>query len=160
MTLAAMAGCGLLLGAAFDTIGVTARRYNVGKAVRALLDLLYWVAATLLVFRVLLKANGGVVRPFIFLGIGIGAVLYLLLLGGWYRASVAGLLRAAEWLVARVVRLLEVLLWRPLRWIARLAWRLARWVSRIITGVTVSIGRIVLQWSKFLWTRLLKRRQR
>lgn len=159
LTLIWMAGCGVVLGASFDTIGVTVRRYRIGNAIRAVLDVLYWVAATLFVFRVLMKANGGEVRLFIFLGLGIGAVLYMLLVGGWYRAVVDRLLRVLEWLFFRVVRIVEVLLWRPGRGVVRSVWRLVRWASRITTRVTVSLGRNVLQWSKFLWTRLRKRQR-
>jgi len=158
LTMAWMAGCGALLGAVFDTINVTARRFRFGGGARALLDVLYWVAATLFVFRVLVKANGGVVRPFVFLGLGIGAVLYLLLAGGWYRKGVDRFLGFMERLFAWLVRVLDALVWRPLKWTGRAVRRLVRWVSRIITGVSVSFGRSVLKWSKFLWTRLRFRR--
>lgn len=157
LTLAWMAGCGALLGASFDTIGVTVRRFGLGRGVQAVLDVLYWIAATLLVFRVLMEANGGEVRVFIFLGLALGAVLYVLLIGGWYRKLVNRLLRVLEWLFFRVVRFIDVLLWRPVRWIALRLWRIAGWVLRIISRVTVSLGQNVLQWYRFLWNRLRKR---
>lgn len=159
-TLAWMTACGALLGLSFDTIGVTVRRYGIGKVVRALLDLLYWVAATLFVFRVLMLANGGEVRVFIFLGLASGAVLYVLLFGRSYRKLVAGVLRVVEAILRGLYRVFRVLVWRPLSWIVRLLLRVIRWASGIITRVTVAIGKSVLQWSKFLWNRLRKRQQR
>jgi len=155
-----MAGCGAVLGASFDTIGVTARRFRFGSAVRAVLDVLYWVAATLFVFRVLLMANGGIVRPFVFLGLGIGAVLYMLLIGGWFRKFVDRLLRVLEWLFVRIYRLLRAIVWRPLRWIVMTVWRMVRWIARNVARISVSIGRIVLKWSRLVWERLIKRPKR
>jgi spore cortex biosynthesis protein YabQ len=159
LTMAWMAGCGALLGAAFDTVNVTARRFRFGRGVRSLLDVLYWVAATLLVFRVLVKANGGVVRPFVFLGLGIGAVLYLLLAAGLYRRTVDRLLAVLTWLYGWTVRVLRALVWRPLLWIVRTVRRFLRWVWRITTRVTVAFGRSVLKWSRLFWKRLRFRRR-
>lgn len=155
-----MACCGAVLGASFDTIGVTARRFRFGSAVRAALDVLYWVAATIFVFRVLLMANGGIVRPFVFLGLGIGAVLYMLLIGGWFRTFVNRLLQVLEWLFVRIYRLLHAVVWRPLRWIVMTVWRTVRWIVRNVMRITVSIGRIVLKWSQLVWERLFKRQNR
>lgn len=159
LTMAWMAGCGALLGAAFDTVNVTARRFRFGRGVRSLLDVLYWVAATLLVFRVLVKVNGGVVRPFVFLGLGIGAVLYLLLAAGLYRRTVDRLLAVLTWLYGWTVRVLRALVWRPLLWIVRTVRRFLRWVWRITTRVTVAFGRSVLKWSRLFWKRLRFRRR-
>lgn len=158
-TLAWMAACGALLGLSFDTVGVIVRRYGIGKWVRALLDLLYWVAATLAVFRVLMMANGGEVRVFIFIGLAMGALLYVLLFGRSYRRLVAGVLKVAETVLSGLYRVFQALVWRPVRGIVRIVIRVLSWVYGIISRVTVVLGKSVLQWSKFLWRRLYKRKQ-
>lgn len=163
VTLAAMAGCGALLGVCFDAIGAVVREFRLHRAVQAVLDMLYWAAATLFVFRVLMAANYGEVRMFIFLGMAIGALLYALLLGRFTRRTSEAILRAikrAARLVWRAVmrtvrffiRLVRVLLIRPILFMYRLIAKLVLAVGGLIATLSIFLGKLVIQWSKLFWS--------
>ncbi|MEK8133011.1 spore cortex biosynthesis protein YabQ [Paenibacillus filicis] len=79
LTLGMMCAGGLSLGGLFDVYRVLAGQLKMPGWVKSVLDLVYWFAGTLLVFAMLYESNWGEVRPFIFLGLGIGIVLYFLL---------------------------------------------------------------------------------
>ncbi len=57
---------GIGMGVAFDSYRVVSNRLHIGRLWIPILDLLYWLAATLIVFRVLMANNDGEVRIYIF----------------------------------------------------------------------------------------------
>ncbi|NLZ92881.1 MAG: hypothetical protein GX922_02505 [Firmicutes bacterium] len=71
---------GLIIGIAFEVVDVFRMFKRISRFVQLLIDLLFCVGATALVFFTLLLYNWGEVRVHIFLGIGTGALLYYLLL--------------------------------------------------------------------------------
>ncbi|RIE01364.1 hypothetical protein D3H35_23625 [Cohnella faecalis] len=59
MTIGSMVLCGLSMGTVFDVYRVAARRFHIARWMLPPLDLIYWAAATLCVFAVLLRYNHG-----------------------------------------------------------------------------------------------------
>ncbi|GCL74549.1 spore cortex biosynthesis protein YabQ [Paenibacillus naphthalenovorans] len=94
VTLGMMSAGGLALGVLFDMYRVLAGQLKVPSWMKAVLDLLYWFIGTLIVFRLLYESNWGEVRPFIFLGLGIGIVLYFLVFS-----------RAVIWVIRLLIRI-------------------------------------------------------
>lgn len=144
LTLLLMAACGLGLGASFDIIGVTTREFRAGRWIRSLLDMFYWAAATWIVFRVLLYANDGQVRAFIFVGLALGVLLYALLLGRLVRRITGAAIRLVKRSVRLILRIFRVVLWNPLLGVYRALTRLAGFLRR----ATVFTGKIMVQWIK------------
>lgn len=163
MTLLVMAGCGMAMGICFDTVGAVVREFRFRRAIQALLDIVYWAAATIFVFQALLYANDGEVRLFIFIGLGIGVLLYALLAGTWYRRFIAKLLRFLLAVIAQVFRLIRILLIRPLLVLYRLLIRIAALVAGFVAAVAIFLGKFVLQWGMKWWkwirARLARRKE-
>lgn len=67
---------GLGLGVLFDGIRVLGGQLRVPRWTQPVTDLLYWILATVLIFRILYWSNQGQVRIFVFIGLLIGVVLY------------------------------------------------------------------------------------
>jgi spore cortex biosynthesis protein YabQ len=167
LTLAVMAGSGALLGLCFDTIGAVVREFRLHRAVQAVLDVLYWAAATLFVFRVLMAANYGEVRMFIFLGLAIGAILYALLLGRVMRRTTESVLRAIKRtarflyntvrrIVHFIIRAVRVLIIRPILFIYRLLARLILMIGGVVATLSIFLARLVIQWGRWFW-KLIRR---
>lgn len=94
VTLGMMSAGGIALGVLFDLYRVLAGQLKVPSWLKAVLDLLYWFIGTLIVFRLLYESNWGEVRPFIFLGLGIGVVIYFLVFS-----------RAVIWVIRFIIRI-------------------------------------------------------
>lgn len=63
-------------------------------------DLLYWIAVCVAAFYFFFQENSGSVRGYMVLGIGLGALLYHLLLGKW-------MIKAASFLIRKVKKQLK-----------------------------------------------------
>lgn len=121
-TLLAMAGCGLGMGAVYDAYGVIAARLRFRRWLYAVCDLLYWLLLIPVVFRVLYLNNAGEMRLYVFLGLGIGVCLHLLLFSSFVRRVVRMLIRVVEWLWAALNWLFRMLIVKPLLMLIAVVW--------------------------------------
>ncbi|MCC3377467.1 spore cortex biosynthesis protein YabQ [Cohnella sp. REN36] len=158
-TIGAMVLCGLGMGVLFDVYRVASRRLRVSRWLLPALDLLYWVAATIVVFRVLLTSNYGEVRLYVFLGLGIGITGYfglfsplVIKLTSW-TISFLGKLAHFFW------RAFRTLLLNPLRWIVRTLARLLDILFIVTAAILLWTFRLLLKPlappGRWLWARLL-----
>ncbi|AZK45533.1 spore cortex biosynthesis protein YabQ [Paenibacillus lentus] len=79
-TLLWMAASGGILGIAFDSYRVVSGQLRFPRWSVHALDLVYWVAASLFVFRMLYHSNQGELRFYVFFGLFIGVWIYFLFL--------------------------------------------------------------------------------
>ncbi|PDO11086.1 MAG: hypothetical protein BLM47_03565 [Candidatus Reconcilbacillus cellulovorans] len=96
----AMIGCGAGLAAWLDIGRLAARRLGAPRAATAMLDAALWTVAAAPVFAALYFVNGGEIRVYVWLALGIGWCLYFSLFAGIVRRSVSAALSA----VAAVLR--------------------------------------------------------
>lgn len=158
-TIGAMMLCGLGMGTVFDIYRAAATRLRFRRWLLPAIDLLYWIAATLIVFRILLGVNYGEVRLYVFLGIGIGVCAYFGLFSSY-------VLRAAGW-IFETLRKLGLLLWRivrillvvPLTWIVRTLASLLDAVFVVTAALLLWVVKLLLRPlgppGRWLWDRLL-----
>jgi spore cortex biosynthesis protein YabQ len=138
---------GLALGIVFDGYRVVAGQFRFPRWTVPLLDLMYWLAATLFVFQMLVKGNQGELRFYVFLGLAAGAWLYVILLSKVTVGIVTWLVRVILSIFRFIRRCLYVLLVLPLKGLSIFTRSLA---SFLLSGA-MFIGKIVLQCVKPLW---------
>lgn len=102
MVLAGMAG-GLL----FDVSRAIRWEFRTGRIITGLMDLVFWVMATLVVAGALIVGNWGVLRLYVPVGLGLGLVFY------HYLASPVML--AVFRFFLRMLRRVLAVIWRALR---------------------------------------------
>lgn len=152
LTVMLMAACGSILGAVFDTYRVVAGQVRLHRRLVPLIDLLYWIAATVLVFRVLYYSNYGDVRFYVFFGILFGISLYYALISPWLIRLVKLVLRGLSALARFGVRLFRLLVVRPLLFL----YRVLVMVWGFLAALSVFMYKIMVQLGYPAW-KLLKR---
>lgn len=105
---------GVALGVLYDVYRVVAGLLRISRWIIPLLDLIYWVAATLLVFRVLYYSNQGQVRAFVFLALLIGISFYFALLSRWVILLLHWLIRVTKAFIRLCKRMGEILIVKPI----------------------------------------------
>jgi len=142
LTVGSVALAGIGMGAVFDGWRVAARELNAGRMWVPVFDLLFWLLAAAVVFRVLLAVNEGEVRLPVFLGFFIGLAFYFWLLSDpvvrLYRLLAAAIRR----MLRLAVRAADALVVRPARWLGRLAagcFRLVRKASMVLFRFVVKL---------------------
>lgn len=114
MALVTMALCGMGLGMLFDVYRVLANTYVPSKWLYSLLDICFWMTATVAVFWVLFWSNYGEVRIFVFIGIIIGVWTYFV----WFSSTMIRLTRyvihVVQGLIRWIIRVIQLLIIKPL----------------------------------------------
>lgn len=141
ITLLTMIAIGAGMGAIFDVYRVLSSQLCVPRWMIPLLDIVYWILSTLLVFRGLYASNSGQVRIYVFIG---------LLAGGWlyYRLFSAIMVRIVLFcinLVKQFIRLsIRTFQWTVIKPIV-LLYRLVVVIFGFLIAVAVFLYKIVLQ---------------
>ncbi len=131
-TLAMMLLSGIGMGIAFDSYRVVSNRLHIGRIWIPIMDLLYWLVATLLIFRVLLAKNDGEVRIYVFLGLLIGTGFYFWLFSSTVISFVVWLIETLHKLFRFLIRCFQLLVIRPLLLLYKLA--------RVLLGFAVALS--------------------
>lgn len=147
LTLAMMIASGIGMGAAFDGYRVVSHELRIGRLWIPVLDLLYWLAATLVVFRVLTETSEGEVRFYVFIGLFIGISFYFWLLSGTVIKLIRWSIGAARAVYRFTVRAVEVLIVKPFIGL----YRVLRLILGFMLAASMFLLRIVLQLLRPFW---------
>lgn len=147
LTLFMMVVSGIGMGAAFDGYRVVSNELRIGRLWVPVLDLLYWTAATLIVFRVLIASNEGELRMFVFIGLFIGIAFHFWLLSSTVIRIVQWLVGAVRWFIGTLIRLFNMLIVRPIIGL----YRLSRVFLGFVLVISMFLFRIVVQLLRPFW---------
>lgn|GEM_PF-1257271 len=122
----------------------TARRLR-GAQLRPSYFAPVWLLAVGLAWVVLGAVSSGTVRGFVFIGFGLGALLYYLLLSRLVRLAMGWL----KWAVSSLVRIAL----DALAWVVLLPWRVVCWIGRPTMALLTALLAVPAGWllSLFEW---------
>ncbi|MFW5438528.1 spore cortex biosynthesis protein YabQ [Paenibacillus apiarius] len=141
MTVLLMMMSGLALGLVYDSYRVVAGQFKFPRWTIPFLDVMYWLAATLFVFQMLVKGNQGELRFYVFLGLACGAWLYAVILSKLAVTIVMWLVKAIKAIARFVLRCLYVLIIMPLKAV----WFFTKGFIIFLKSVAMFLIKIVLQ---------------
>ncbi|WP_337103160.1 spore cortex biosynthesis protein YabQ [Paenibacillus sp. YIM B09110] len=151
MTMAAMLLSGIGMGVVFDGYRVVSNELKFPRWWLPVLDIVYWMAAALAVFRVLYASNNGEVRAYVFIGLAIGVIVYYFLLSKMVIAIVKWLVRAVRAIIAFILKLLDFIIVKPLL----LLYKLVKVILGFGSALTIFLLKIVLQLVRPFWRLLV-----
>ncbi|MFC5452641.1 spore cortex biosynthesis protein YabQ [Paenibacillus aestuarii] len=143
---------GIAMGAMFDVFRVLSGKLRLPRWTVSIVDILYWIVATILVFRLLIYSNEGQLRVFVFLGIGIGICFYFALLSVWVIRLTLLVIRIIIMIYRILRRTVELLIIKPIIGL----YRLTVIILGFLVAVAIFLYKIVLQllypvWRLLLW---------
>lgn len=141
LTLSVMAGSGAFMGVLFDVYRVLSGQLRPPRWLVPLLDIGYWIVATLFVFRALLYSNDGQVRVYVFLGLALGLWLYFRLVSRLTVVFVQFCIRLVRALIRFIGKTIEFVIIKPVQ----LLYRLILVLFGFLWAFTIFLGKIVLQ---------------
>ncbi|MDO7908582.1 spore cortex biosynthesis protein YabQ [Paenibacillus sp. JX-17] len=152
VTLLWMLFSGAMMGVAFDSYRVLSGRLQFPKWSIHALDILYWSASAVFVFRMLYASNHGQLRFYVFLGLFLGVWLYFWILSVTTQRFVVMLIEGARqlWLLCR--RIFHLLILMPLKGL----YRILRLFLGLVWVITLFIAKLLLQlllpfWKLLRW---------
>lgn len=116
-----------------------------------LLDLVFWLIGTLLVFKLLYASNLGQVRMFIFVGLLLGIAVYFMLFSRAVVQMILWMIRFVRALIRIGKRTIEILIIKPIVWM----YRATIIILGFLLAIAIFLYKIMLQllypvW-KLLW---------
>jgi spore cortex biosynthesis protein YabQ len=141
LTIMTMIGIGAGMGAIFDAYRVLSGQLRVPRWMIPLLDIVYWILSTLLVFRGLYASNHGQVRLYVFFGLLAGGWLYFHFFSRMVIRVVLWAIRVVKMLIRFIIRTVEILLIKPIV----LLYRLVIVIFGFLLAIAVFLYKIVLQ---------------
>ncbi|MFD0962114.1 spore cortex biosynthesis protein YabQ [Paenibacillus chungangensis] len=141
LTVVMMLLSGLGMGAVFDGYRVVSHELRFPRWWLPVLDIVYWMAAAVVVFRVLYASNNGEVRAYVFLGLAIGVILYYWVLSRLVILLSKWLIGAVRSLIAFLLKLVDFLLIKPILALYRLVIVILGFGS----ALTIFLLKIVIQ---------------
>lgn len=142
---------GVGMGAVFDGYRVVSNELKLARWWLPMLDLIYWTAATIIVFRVLYASNNGEVRAYVFLGLLIGVVCYYWLFSKPVIALTVWLIGAVRALIRFFMKCVDILVIKPIL----LLYKLILVLLGFAAAFTVFLLKIVVQLVRPFWLLLL-----
>lgn len=151
LTMAVMLLSGLGMGTVFDGYRVVSNELKFPRWWLPVLDVIYWMASALVVFRVLYANNNGEVRAYVFIGLAIGIVIYYLFLSRIVIVIVKWFIGAMRKLIAFVLKCLDILIVKPIL----LFYKLIMAIFAFGSALTIFILKIVVQLVRPFWKLLV-----
>lgn len=138
---------GLGMGVVFDGYRVVSNELRFPRWWLPVLDIMYWMAAAVAVFRMLYASNNGEVRAYVFLGLAIGVILYYWLLSKPVIAIVQWLIKAVRSLIAFIGKLIHILIIKPIL----LLYKTIIVILGFGSALTIFLLKIVVQLVRPIW---------
>jgi spore cortex biosynthesis protein YabQ len=151
-----MAAMGLYIGAAIDTYGRFTRKRPSFNWLVACNDLLFWLMQALVVFYVLLQANNGEIRFYIFLALVCGFAAYQSLFRKLYQTFLERLITIVIQTYRFTIKLIVVLLINPIKYLLKVLYSLCMMVLSACLAVILFLLRIIWRPTKWLLFLLYK----
>lgn len=141
VTLWMMAGSGAFLGMLFDVYRVLAGQFRPPRWLVPVLDVVYWMAGTVFVFRALLYSNYGQVRFYVFIGLIFGVWIYFALASRFTTKIVLFAIRIVKWTIRFIRRTIELVIVKPIV----LAYKLIVVLLGFLSALSIFLLKVVLQ---------------
>nr|WP_281378902.1 spore cortex biosynthesis protein YabQ [Paenibacillus phyllosphaerae] len=141
LTMGAMLLSGIGMGVVFDGYRVLSDELKISRWWIPVFDLLYWVAATIIVFQVLSASNEGEVRAYVFIGLLLGIGAYYWLFSKLVVSLVHLLIRVVRALIQFFIKAFQVLVIKPLL----LLYKLTKVLLAFLLALTMFILKIMVQ---------------
>jgi spore cortex biosynthesis protein YabQ len=148
-----MAASGVLLGVGFDTIDLLTRQFSLRRWITALMDLGYWLISTLFVFQVLVYANEGQVRMFVFIGLLVGVIVYYYMLSRIVRYIFQWILTQLLRLLHMISRIIYTLIIRPVYYVGKLM----HIAVGFLIAFSIFLGKFVVQCLTYVYKMIMRR---
>lgn len=113
---------GVLLSLVYDMIRIIRRIVKHSRSIVGIEDILFFICASLIIFKYTLETNDGMMRGFIFVGIAIGSTLYFLLFSSliikYITKSIKGILNGIKICILAILKPFGIL-FKPINFVSK-----------------------------------------
>jgi spore cortex biosynthesis protein YabQ len=139
MTMIVMAIGGIFVGFSLETYRRLSVMIRDRMTLIFLLEGLFWLSQTAILFYLLYRVNEGQLRFYIFLAILLGYSIYVVLLKHIYQKVLEGIIIACKTIFKWLIQAVQALLIQPIIWLVHILYLLITSIIRFIWRIIVRI---------------------
>lgn len=121
--LIAFTATGIVIGVLFDIFRILRRSFKTADWLTTLQDILFWILAGFVILFSIFKFNNGEIRSYIFVGISLGVLIYMLTLSKYIvRCSVIiikFIKKIISYPVNLIIKITNFLIIRPIKFLVK-----------------------------------------
>ena len=121
--LIAFTATGIVIGVLFDIFRILRRSFKTADWLTTLLDILFWILAGFVILFSIFKFNNGEIRSYIFVGISLGVLIYMLTLSKYIvRCSVIiikFIKKIISYPVNLIIKITNFLIIKPIKFLVK-----------------------------------------
>jgi len=136
---------GLIIGLLFDVFRILRKSFKTSDLITILQDILFWILTGIIILYSIFVFNNGEIRFFMFIGIFLGAGLYMLLLSKYVIKFSVTIISILKKIISFILKIILF----PLQWIYKITKKL---IKRPILFCFINIKKTIRQIS----TKILK----
>ena len=126
---------GLVIGILFDLFRITRRSFKTGIILTSIEDVVFWLLTGIIILYSIFTFNNGIIRGYLFLGLGCGIVLYLLTLSSFFIKINVYIIN----FIKRIVIIICNILLIPIKFIYSLLLKAILMIFRPISNIFINI---------------------
>lgn len=104
---------GFLIGLLFDLFRISRKSFKTPDFITYIQDLVFWILSGIMLLYSIFKFNNGELRLFIFIGIFIGTLIYMLIFS-------KPLISVSVYIINTVKKILDILIIKPIKFIIKI----------------------------------------
>jgi len=142
---------GLIIGLLFDVFRILRKSFKTSDLITILQDILFWILTGIIILYSIFVFNNGEIRFFMFIGIFLGAGLYMLLLSKYvikFSVTIISILK-------KIISFILKIIFFPLQWIYKITKKL---IKRPILFCFINIKKTIRQISTKISKNRIKNR--
>ena len=120
---------GFLIGLLFDIFRIFRKSFKTPDFITCLEDFIFWIITGLLLLYSIFKFNNGELRIYIFLGVILGAAIYMLIFSKFFiNISVYIINLVKKIFIILIIIPIKFIIWKPLR-------KILKWFKHLFTKI-------------------------
>lgn len=139
-----MIASGIYVGFALDTYRRITYQLRKKTVFKFLLEIIFWLVQTYILFYILFRINNGDLRVYVFLACFLGFSMYMVFLKQLYGKLLETVIRACLTITSWVIRAVQVLLIQPVIWIFEVVYAVLTGAVRLIIRFLVIPFKLVI----------------
>ena len=156
LTMISMVVSGIYLGFATETYRRISVIWNSKKVVTFIIEILYWIIQTLILFFVLFQVNDGELRVYIFLACLLGFSMYVVMFKTIYIRVLEWIIKVLVAITVGIINIINTLVVRPVRWIIEVLLRIVYFIGNLLYRILRFILKILLSPFRILFSYIRK----
>lgn len=108
---------GIYLGVVRETFQRMSALWKHNRILLYVAEIIFWLLQTVIIFIVLYRVNYGDIRFYVFIALGLGYSMYIVLIQSFYKRVLNILIKLVRFTTNLIIQITTIIIIRPIQWL-------------------------------------------